>query len=110
MKRLDYCFIILKFVHRDVTHAYAQLCVVGSIHVNFGSRKFELLKSSFHLWLPFLHHRIEVWHIFCVIHCGGWACLVQVLDSIDPPRNVFWLLVSLLNRVHIHRRSANNIL
>lgn len=84
MEGLDYSFIILKFVHRDVTHAYHQLGVVASVHVDFRTWKFKFLKGSFHLGLPFLHHRVEVWHIFGVIYCWSWPCLVQVLDSADP--------------------------
>ena len=73
---LDNGLIILQFVHGDVAHGTDDLRVVCNVHVDFWAREWRLLESLLHLGWPFLHQRLDIWHVLSVVNSGRWPRLV----------------------------------
>ena len=106
---LDNGLIILQFVHGDVAHGADDLRVVCNVHVDFWAWERRLLEGCFHLGWPFLHERLDIWHVLSVVNSGGRPCLVQVLHTADPTRNFPRFLVGAFDCIDINGGGTRNI-
>jgi hypothetical protein len=43
------------------------------MHVYFWPREWDLSQSLLHLWTPFFHEIVDVWHLLGIINCRCWS-------------------------------------
>ena len=97
MQRLDNGLIILKLVYGDIDHRADQSRVIGDVHVDLGARERNLSECLLQLRIPLLHERIKLRHVLGVIDSRWGPTLVEVLHRVDPPANLLWFLIRILD-------------
>lgn len=97
-------------MHWNIQHRKYDPCIVVRVHVYLWSWECHILKCLLHLGIHLRHQLVEVWHLLRVVHSWWRPRLMQVLHTINPPRDVFWSLVSIFYRLNTHWRGAYNIL
>jgi len=94
--------IILKLVNRNVDHRTNKARIVRHVHVYFRSWEWNLTKGLLHLWIPLFHELVELRHVLRVVN-GRWRpAFMKILNGINPTRNFFGLLISILNWINVH--------
>lgn len=80
------------------------------MHVDFRRWELNLLQSLFHFLRPLLHECVKLGHGLRVVYSWWWSGLVQVLHGGDPPSDLLWLFISVLDRVDVHWRASHDVL
>lgn len=102
--------VVRKFVAGNVHHRAYKTRVVSRMHINFRSWEWNIFQSLFHFRRPLLNEGIDIGHLFGVVDSGRWSRFVELLNTVDPPRNVLRLLVRALYRLDVHRSRTYHIL
>ena len=97
-------------MHWNIEHRENDASVIVRVHVYLWSWECHILKSLFHLGIHLWHKLVEVRHLFRVVHCWWRPRFMQILNTINPPRDILWFLVSIFYRLYSHWRGTHYIL
>lgn len=84
-------------------------CVIFRIDIDFSTWELEIFDCLFHQWVHFAHQHVEIRHLFSVIYGWWWPSFMKILHITYPPANIFWFLVSALDRIYVHWSGSDNV-
>lgn len=96
VQTLHHRFIVRQLVAGDVHHRAYQSRIVRGVHVDFWTWEGDFSQGLLHLRTPLLHEGLNIRHLLGVVHSWRRPCLVEILHTFNPTRNLLGLLVSIL--------------
>ena len=94
-------WIVYSRVHRDVQNIASHSTVICQGQVDLLTWSLHVAKKFFHLWWPYLHERINVWHAFRVANWRRLLVFLNICNWVDPLQDLFRILLCAFNRMHL---------